>query len=224
MKKIVAILSLAFFCLTLNAQVTNNYQKPDDSYTLDSDGKIVKKKKALFERNKKKKDIDPKYLAGGVPEENGRVYFERTINVPGKSAKEIYDTTLRFLMGFVKSEGMLENSNVSVVNPDTKEIGARVQEWLVFENHALSLDRTKFYYQLIVNCSDEKCNVRMRGLSYLYEEDRGGKLQPAEDIITDEQSLNKAKDGFQKGGVRKFRMKTIDRAEEVFLKIEAALK
>ena len=43
-------------------------------------------------------------------------------------------------------------------------------------------------------------------------------------MISDENALNKKKDGFQKGGVKKFRMKTIDRKDEIFRNIANALK
>ena len=65
----------------------------------------------------------------------------------------------------------------------------------------------------------------MKSMSYVYEADRAGGGQfPAEDMISDENALNKKKDGFQKGGVKKFRMKTIDRKDEIFRNIANALK
>ena len=137
----------------------------------------------------------------------------------GKSAKQVYDSMLPFLQAFCKSNGMTQLSNVAVVNETDHEIGASVQEWLVFENKPLSLDRTKFNYQLIVRCFDGRCVVTMRNMSYIYEEERGGGQFPAEDMISDAEALNKAKNGFQKGGVRKFRTKTIDRKDQIFTMI-----
>lgn len=217
MKKLTLVLVLLAFIATSNAQIIGKYSKPQESYTVTSDGQIVnKKKRGLFDRNKEKDTIDSKYLAGACPEVNGRIQWEQVYMVNGKSAKQIYNSMLPFLQAFCKSNGMTERSAVAVVNEEDHEIGTVLQEWLVFENRPLSLDRTKFNYQLIVKCFDGKCIATIRNMSYVYEEDRGGGQFPAEDMISDAEALNKNKDGFQKGGVRKFRTKTIDRKDQIF--------
>ena len=220
MKKLTLLLGLFIFFATTNAQIVNKYSKPQETYTVTSDGKIVnKQKRGLFDRNKTEKVVDKKYLEGACPEVNGKVQWEQSFKVQGKSAKQVYDSMLPFLQAFCKSNGMTQLSNVAVVNETDHEIGASVQEWLVFENKPLSLDRTKFNYQLIVRCFDGRCVVTMRNMSYIYEEERGGGQFPAEDMISDAEALNKAKNGFQKGGVRKFRTKTIDRKDQIFTMI-----
>ncbi len=224
MKKTVISMLLLAICMSTQAQVTSKYEKPDDSYTLDQNGQLVKKKRGLFDRDKKSKVIDAKYLEGAVPEVDDHVVFQTTIDASGKTADYIYEGALNYLRNFTKGEEMTELSEVSLVNNTDKEIGVRVQEWLVFEDRPLSLDRTKFNYQLIVRCFDGRCEVTMRNLTYLYDEERGGKLQVAEDIITDKESLNKDKTGFQRGGVKKFRMKTIDRKDAIFEAIAKAIK
>lgn len=218
MKRLTLVLGLLAFLATANAQIIGKYSKPqDDSYTINADGQIVKKeKRGLFDRDKEKKVVDPKYLEGACPEVNGRIQWEQDYTVSGKSAKQIYDSMLPFLQAFCKSNGMTDRSNVAVVNEEDHEIGAVLQEWIVFENKPLSLDRTKFNYQLIVKCFDGRCIATMRNMSYIYEEDRGGGQFPAEDMISDKEALNKDKDGFLKGGVRKFRTKTIDRKDQIF--------
>lgn len=224
MKKLTLLISLFAFVATANAQIVGEYSVPEDTYTMGADGKMVKKeRRGLFDRNKEAKVVDKKYLEGACPEVNGKVQWDYAINVPGKSAKDIYDSMMQFLQAFCKSNGMTERSKVAVVNENAKEIGASLQEWLVFENRPLSLDRTKFNYQLVVRCSDGKCVLSMRNMSYIYEEDRGGGAFPAEDMISDAESLNKAKTGFQKGGVRKFRTKTIDRKDQIFNTIKEYL-
>ena len=206
MKKLTLLLGLFIFFATANAQIVNKYSKPQETYTVTSDGKIVnKQKRVLFDRNKTEKVVDKKYLEGACPEVNGKVQWEQSFKVQGKSAKQVYDSMLPFLQAFCKSNGMTQLSNVAVVNETDHEIGASVQEWLVFENKPLSLDRTKL--------------VTMRNMSYIYEEERGGGQFPAEDMISDAEALNKAKNGFQKGGVRKFRTKTIDRKDQIFTMI-----
>lgn len=115
-------------------------------------------------------------------------------------------------------------SNVSVVEETKHQIGVRIQEWLVFENKPLSLDRTKFNYQIIADCSDGSVSVTLRNISYIYEEERGGGAIKGEDMLTDENALNKKGDGFNLGGYRKFRTKTIDRKDEIMKQIADVLK
>ncbi len=224
MKKLTLAIALFAFVATANAQIVGNYSQPDETYTMNANGQVVKKeKRGLFDRNKEKKVIDKKYLEGACPEVNGKVQWDKTINVPGKSAQQIYDSMMTFMQAFCRSNGMTDKSKVAVVNKVDHEIGATMQEWLVFENRPLSLDQTKFNYQLIVRCYDGRCAISMRNMSYIYEEDRGGGAFPAEDMLSDAEALNKEKDGFQKGGVRKFRTKTIDRKDQIFQTIEEYL-
>lgn len=224
MKKLTLLISLFAFMATANAQIVGKYSAPEDTYTMGADGKIVKKeRRGLFDRNKTEKVIDKKYLEGACPEVNGKVQWDESIEVPGKTAKQLYDSMLKFLQAFSKSNGMTDRSKVAVVNETDNEIGASMQEWLVFENKPLSLDQTKFNYQLVVRCYDGKCALSMRNMSYVYEEERGGGAFPAEEMISDAEALNKAKTGFQKGGVRKFRMKTIDRKDQIFKTIREYL-
>lgn len=222
-KNIISILGLLLVSMTMNAQLIK--PKQQDSYTLDEKGQIVKKeggRTALFERHKT--EIDSKYLAGACPEVNGKVVFEQTIVAPGLKAKDVYDRLLKFMMAFCKGPKQTEISNVSLVDESAKVIGVRIQEWLVFESKALSLDQTKFNYQLIITCKDEEAVVTMRNLSYIYDEERGGGFIAGEDMLTDANAINKKGDGFNRGGHKKFRCKTIDRKDEIMNQIEGALK
>lgn len=200
------------------AVVTSNAQGTGDTPS--------QERRGLFDKNKTKKDktVDSKYLVGACPVVAGKIQWDTTIEAPGVSADALYKKVLSCLTAFCKGPEMMEFSKVSLANEETHEIGARIQEWLVFEKKPLSLDRTKFNYQLVVTCKDGACSVVMRNLSYIYEEDRGGGQFPAEYLITDEEALTKTKDGFRKGGVRKFRMKTIDRKDYIFSLIAEAVK
>lgn len=222
-KNIISVLGLLLFSMTVNAQLIK--PKQQDTYTLDASGQLVRKdegRKGLFERTKTA--IDAKYLAGACPEVNGKVQFDQTIVAPGLKAQEVYDRLLKFMMAFCKGPQQTELSNVSLVDESAHIIGVRIQEWLVFENKALSLDQTKFNYQLVINCKDEEAVVTMRNLSYIYDEERGGGFIAGEDMLTDANAINKKGDGFNRGGHKKFRCKTIDRKDEIMSQLEGALK
>lgn len=216
MKKIIAITVFSLISFTSFAQ--SEWQKPTDNT------QTQEPKRGLLDRNKTK-TIAPKYLEGGVPEIDGKVTWEKSFDVPGKSADAIYDTMLAYLQQFVKMEGQTDMSQVAIVNKSTKQIVARASEWLVFENRLLSLDQTLFNYIIIADCSNGACKVKITNLNYRYEEGRPTEMSmTAEEWINDKNALNKKKTGFQKGGVKKFRMKTIDRIENIFAGIETALK
>ena len=154
-----------------------------------------------------------------------KIVWQKYFYVDDKSAKEIYDIMLNFLQKMAKEDGQSEKSQVAAVNEEEYQIGARFVEKLVFQNTALVLDQAEFAYQMLVYCIDGRCEVVIKNMSYIYEADRaGGGKFPAEDLISDDNALNKKKNGFQKGGVKKFRMKTIDRKDEIFAKISRALK
>ena len=72
-------------------------------------------KKYLFQ---KKKVDDSKYLAGAVPESDGRVMFTHTVSVPGKDDAQIYNLLIKTLQGMAKSEGQIK-SEVAIVNETT---------------------------------------------------------------------------------------------------------
>lgn len=245
MKKHIISLFLLGVCAVANAQ-QSKYSVPEDpeerKYGL-FDRKKVKQREAEADaaaanRNifgdakgakkasakSSKPAIDEKYLVGACPEVNGKVQWETVIEKPGMSASVIYERLLKGLMLFVKESEHTQYSKVSVVNQEDKQIGVRAQEWLTFVRKPLCLDQTKFNYQLIINCFDGKCHVTMRNISYVYEEERGGGQFPAEDMISDAEALNKTKDGFQKGGCKKFRTKTIDRKDAIFARLADMLK
>jgi colicin import membrane protein len=87
------------------------------------------------------------------------------------------------------------------------------------------LDRTVFNYTIIANCSDGHLNLTLSRINYAYELDRDndGMEVNAEEWITDENALNKAKTKLLKYS-GKFRRKTIDRKDEIFENITNALK
>ena len=89
------------------------------------------------------------------------------------------------------------------------------EEWLVFKDKALILDRTKFKYYLIIQCEDGKADVKLTRIVYTYDEERGGGKILAEEWITDEYGLNSRQDNLAKLS-GKFRRKTIDRKDELF--------
>ncbi|MGN1264177.1 MAG: DUF4468 domain-containing protein [Prevotella sp.] len=173
--------------------------------------------------NGKKQDIDSKYLVGAVPVTDGKVVFETTLKAPGLSAKQIYTKLLNYMTAMTKEKNQIEQSRISIKDSVKHEICGNYQEWLVFKSTALVLDRTRFFYNLIVECKDGSANVKMTRIYYLYDEERNPETYKAEEWITDEFGLKKNKDKLSRVS-GKFRKKTIDRKDYIFNKMASLLK
>ena len=82
-----------------------------------------------------KSDVDSKYLAGAVPEENGMVVFRKSFRVPGKSQQDVLAGVKDFVVNDLVGKG-IEGLRTRVIS-DGQEGGlvvARVEEWMVFKN------------------------------------------------------------------------------------------
>ena len=198
---------LALVPLTLWAQ--------DNTWEINEDEDVKQEVKV-------KTKVDPKYLKGAVPEVNGQVVFSKHINVPGKTASQIYDIMLQYMQRLTKTSNQIE-SRISTSDAQKHEIVGIYQEWLVFKNTALSLDRTRFFYALRAQCSDGAVDIEMMRIRYLYEEERTPQRMSAEEWITDKESVNKKNTKLMPMS-GKFRRKTIDRKDFLFNKFESLLK
>lgn len=200
---------LAYFIPTI-AMAQSVWEKPTTDYD-NKDDKTV-------ERKVEKPSKDTKYLAGAVPEVDGKVEWQLDVDVPGKTADQIYSIMLNCLTDLTKTENQLEGSSVALVNKQEHIVAASIKEWLVFTDKFLMLDRTKFNYTLIAYCKDNHLTVTMGRISYRYEDNRsddGGYVYKAEEWINDENALNRKKTRLLPGSA-KFRRKTIDRKDYLF--------
>ena len=198
---------LALVPLTLWAQ--------DNSWEINEDEEVKQEVKA-------KTKVDPKYLKGAVPEVNGQVVFSKHIEAPGKTASQIYDIMLQYMERLTKTSNQID-SKISSSDAQNHEIVGIYQEWLVFKNTALSLDRTRFFYALRAQCSDGAVDIEMMRIRYLYEEERTPQRMSAEEWITDKEAVNKKNTKLMPMS-GKFRRKTIDRKDYLFNKFESLLK
>ena len=160
-----------------------------------------------------------KYLAGAVPEVDGRVIFETTIKAPNLTADQIYDRLLDLLTQLTKTSNQLEQSRITIADKDKHEIVANYQEWLVFKSTALVLDRTRLLYTLMADCRDGEATVKMTRIVYIYDEERNPTTYKAEEWINDKYGLNKKQTKLSRVS-GKFRSKTIDRKDYLFEKLQ----
>lgn len=164
-------------------------------------------------------DSDSRYLAGAVPTENGIVTFRKSFTVSGKSQEQIFGTMSKFVQDEIVGKA-IQDMRSRIISDGRADgtIVARAEEYIVFKKKPLYLDRTRLRYQLSVNVSGNKVNMTIAQVSYYYNEDidgTNGINYKAEEWITDEEALNKKQTKLlPRSG--KFRVKTIDRVEEIF--------
>ena len=193
------------FMLPVSVMAQNVWEKPKDTAP-----EVVEKKQS--------ENTKAKYLRGAVPVVDGMVQWELNVDMPGKSAQEIYDIMYKCLDDLTKSEGQLEGSCITLVNKEEKTIVANIREWLTFTSNFLSLDRAKFQYSLIAQCTDGHMRMTMDRIGYRYNES-STKIKEvaytAEKLITDDKAVNKKNTRLYPGSA-KFRRKTIDRKDNLF--------
>ncbi len=168
-------------------------------------------------------DNTSKYLVGAVPEVDGRVTFQTTISAPGKTAAQIYALLREDMQKMTKEPNQIEQSRISLEDADKGEIVGQYQEWLVFKNKPLVLDRTRLFYTLIVNCKDGETKVELTRIHYLYDEERDATTYKAEEWITDRYGLNRSQTKLARVS-GKFRQKTIDRKDYIFSRFTKLLQ
>ena len=162
---------------------------------------------------------DPKYLAGAIQlNADGKVEFVLDTQANGKSADEIYNIVFQYMSKLIKIEQNI-NSRIALVNRNNKNeqiIACIMDEWFVFNQSFISLDRSETKYQLVATISDNHLHLSMTRIVFNYEEGRStGFKEPAENVITDKYALTKKKNDLAKI-YGKFRRGTIDRKDQIF--------
>lgn len=167
---------------------------------------------------------DVKYMEGAITTNaEGKVEFTLDTDANGKSADEIYNIVYQYMSDLTQGENNIK-SRMALVNKDQHIIANTMDEWLVFSNTFLSLDRTEFKYNLVASIKDNHLTLSMERLYYVYEEDRStGFKAPAEEIINDKIALNKKKTDLAKI-FGKFRKLTIDCRDQIFSELSTLVK
>ena len=139
------------------------------------------------------KETNPKYLEGAVPLKDGIVSFINEFTVENKTKDELYQSMLQWAGNRFKPHGEL-SSRIAYTNKEKGEIAVVAEEYIIFSSALLSIDRTRIYYNFLINVDDNKCKLTMQRIRYWYNENRDGGLKyTAEDWITDKNALNKQK-------------------------------
>lgn len=162
---------------------------------------------------------DPKYLAGAVPEVNGKIVFTRELSIPGMTKAEIYRRASDWLTNKLAATKSAE-SKLYVNNSAEGTMEASVKDEITFHSSAFSLDKTEIFYGLTVTTETGQCKLTIQHIRYTYN---GGKDRyTASEMISDEMALNKSKTKMVIG-LAKWRRKTIDYVDDLATNLASAL-
>ncbi len=217
------ITTLALFCsLSLSAQSSWELPSQDTQLTKEETPTTAPNKvKAQKEYTINEKDRP--YLAGAVPEKEGKVVFSADIPTEGATAEGNYQKAYDFLNNLAHEDCQTNKSQVAIVNPEEHSIVATYTEMLTLYKAALELDRTQFNYIIIVSCTDEQVNVSIERLSFDYNYTKTPTHMTAEETITDDQLLT-ANGTRLKKVYAKFRRAAVDRMRAIIADMRETFK
>lgn len=150
---------------------------------------------------------DPKYLKNAVPEVNGRVVFERQLNINQSiSQDDLYKLVQAWCDTAFKAS---EDGKQRILLEDKANYTIAVQGYdpLVFKSTILALDKSDLMYQLILKVEKGKCLLTFSNLRYYYQD--FDPFDRAENLITDKYAYNAEKNTLNRY-YNKFRTFTID--------------
>ena len=107
---------------------------------------------------------DPKYLEGSVPVVDGKVVFQKNIQLASNSGAEAF----QLAKAWAAQRFDKEECRVVYENPDKGELAAAGKEYIVFTSNALSLDRSKMSYSVLIHCSNSSCSIQLTNIRYEY--------------------------------------------------------
>ncbi len=160
-----------------------------------------------------------KYMKGTVPEVDGVVVFTTTVDVQSLTKEQAIQRAADYIQKKLMEPAI--HQDYTRMLSDGKADGvvvARVEEYMVFRNVFLNLDRTRFRYMITAEYKNGQMELKLTQISYYYNEDQEGDHginYKAEEWITDKLAINKKGTKlYPRSG--KFRRKTIDRVEAIF--------
>lgn len=161
---------------------------------------------------------NPKYLKGAVTEENGTVVFRQNFTCEGHSKAQIYNALEQYTKDLTKSKVALLQCRLTQMTPEEGIVAASMEETLTFKSTNWILDTARFFYQVVFTASEGGFEAMLRRIHYIYEPMEVPGIEgglKAEEWITDANALNR-KGKLTKVGGKKFRLRTIDRKDEIF--------
>ena len=169
-----------------------------------------------------KTETDSRYMAGAVPEVNGKVVLTRTVAIPaGLSVQEVMNRVDSWLIRCTKDERMHFNQRLPKIADNELQHAYSLE--LTFSKSFLAHDFAEIAYVLAVRFDGGQLIMEMSHINYKYNENNKLNKYTAEEMIIDKYALNKKKTKLV-FGFKKFRMKTIDLLDELQVSLQNEFK
>ena len=169
-----------------------------------------------------KSETDIRYMAGAVPEVNGKVVLTRTVEVPaGLTQQEVMNRVDAWLVRCTKDERMHYNQRLPKAADNELQHSYSME--LTFSKSFLAHDFAELAYVLAVRYEGSQLVMEMSHINYKYNENNKLNKYTAEEMIIDKYALNKKKTKLI-FGFKKFRMKTIDLLDELQISLQNEFK
>lgn len=169
-----------------------------------------------------KTETDSRYMAGAVPEINGKVVLTRTVAIPaGLSVQEVMNRVDSWLIRCTKDERMHFNQRLPKIADNELQHAYNLE--LTFSKSFLAHDFAEIAYVLAVRFDGGQLIMEMSHINYKYNENNKLNKYTAEEMIIDKYALNKKKTKLV-FGFKKFRMKTIDLLDELQVSLQNEFK
>ena len=169
-----------------------------------------------------KSETDIRYMAGAVPEVNGKVVLTRTVEVPaGLTQQEVMNRVDAWLVRCTKDERMHYNQRLPKAADNELQHSYSME--LTFSKSFLAHDFAEMAYVLAVRYDGGQLIMEMSHINYKYNENNKLNKYTAEEMIVDKYALNKKKTKLI-FGFKKFRMKTIDLLDELQISLQNEFK
>ena len=169
-----------------------------------------------------KSETDNRYMAGAVPEVDGKVVLTRTVDVPaGLTLQEVMNRVDAWLIRCTKDERMHYNQRLPQTTDNELQHSYSME--LTFSKSFLAHDFAEMAYVLAVRYDGGQIIMEMSHINYKYNENNKLNKYTAEEMIIDKYALNKKKTKLI-FGFKKFRMKTIDLLDELQISLQNEFK
>lgn len=172
---------------------------------------------------------------GAVPEKEGKVSFEKDIEVVARNKAQIMQSlqswaSVRYMANTEQGKWTDANyfKNLAYAQVYESDVEAGIltcqgNEEMVFTNKTLSKDYCTVTYTLRMTVTNQHVQATISDIVYTYNFNSTDEAtrKPAEEWITDSEALSKDGSELLRGSAR-FRVKTIDLADELFKEIADA--
>jgi len=172
---------------------------------------------------------------GAVPEKDGKVCFEKDIEVVARNKAQIMQSlqswaSVRYMANTERGKWTDPNyfKNLAYAQVYENDVEAGVltcqgNEEMVFTNKTLAKDYCTVTYTLSLQVKDQHVHAAISDIVYAYNFTSSSEdsRKPAEEWITDAEALSRDGSELLRGSAR-FRVKTIDLADELFKEIADA--